>query len=116
VRSRVYRAGEERGGAEIERLLRVGTAAGARLLARIEADRTARVFPQPPAASATLQIDRQGEVVRADGRRLAPSEWPAGRWARLGELSAAGDLVGAGGVVWLEDCEWTENQHRRRIS
>jgi hypothetical protein len=31
-------------------------------------------------------------------------------------LSAAGDLVGAGGVVWLEDCEWTENQHRRRIS
>lgn len=116
VRARVYRAGEERGGAEIERLLRVGSAAGTRLLARVEADRTARVFAQPPAASAVLQIDRQGQVVRADGRRLAPSEWPAGQWARLGELSAAGDLAGAAGAVWLEDCAWLDENHGFRFS
>lgn len=104
----VYRAGDARARAEIERLLEQGTADGLRLLARVEADRTVRVYPQPSAASAGLKIDPRGEIVRADGRRLLPSEWPAGQWARLDELSAAGGLAAVDAATWIEGCGWKE--------
>lgn len=115
VYARMWRDGSERGRAAVESLLKVGTSAGRRMLARVEADRTARVFAQPEAAAhledagAGLYLDAGGQVNHADGRALDLAEWPAGQWARVGELAAVGDLYGAAGLgaVFVEGCTWT---------
>lgn len=109
VNARMWRDGSERARAVAESFLGVGTSAGRRLLARVEADRTARVFAQPDAAAAQLYLDAGGQVNHADGRALDLAEWPAGGWARVGELSAVGDLYGAAGLgaVFVEACTWT---------
>lgn len=106
----VYRAGAERARTEIERLLNEGTAAEGRLLARVEPDRTVRVFPQPPAESAALKFNLGGMIVRADGRRLLPSEWPAGQWVSLDDLRAAGGLPAINAVTWVDYCGWLDDR------
>lgn len=108
VLGRVYHDGGERGRALVESLLRRGTAAGARLLARVEPDRTARIFAQPEPGAAALQIDQFGHIVHAAGAPLLEAGGAAGQWARLGDLSTAAGLLGYSGAVFIESCAWTK--------
>jgi hypothetical protein len=105
----IYRDGSYRGQEEIEELLRVGTSAGARLLANVDPQRVARVYIQPVAPApgwSGLVIGPQGELVRGDGSALLVSEQPAGQWARMGELATAGVMHNFSGAVFVESCSW----------
>jgi hypothetical protein len=103
------RDGSTRGRDEVEALLEQGAAGGARLLATIDAARVARVYTQPPAPVAggqALLVGAAGEIARADGKPLALSEWPAGQWARLGDMAWAFSMLGFSGAVFVEACTW----------
>jgi hypothetical protein len=106
VNAPLFRNGSERGRAVVERLLKLGTATGSRLLARVEPNRYARIYEQPAASSARLRLDAAGRLRYLNRRPLEPSEWAAGEWARAGELGAAGGLYGYDGVVFVESCAW----------
>lgn len=106
-----------RGRAVAERLLGFGSAAGGapvkRLLARVEPDRLVRVYAQAGPESAALRIGAGGEITTQDGRRLHPSEWPAGRWAKSGAFSSPGPLPNLAlrqpapdNAVFFESCAW----------
>ena len=100
-----------RGRAALEALLARGTAAGERLLARVEPDRTARIYAQPGAAAAGLVIGADGQICKY-GRPLALSEPPAGQWARLAALAPAGETHGMDKAVFIETCAWEEGRWR----
>jgi hypothetical protein len=51
-------------------------------------------------------IGAGGVLESVDGRPLAMSEQPAGKWARLGGLSMAGALMGYEGAVFVESAVW----------
>ena len=103
IQSRVYRDGTRRARAEIEALLQGGTASGQRLLARVTPERVAVVYAQPAGEQAALALSPGGQITRLDGRILAPSEQPAGQWARLGALTAPG---AAPNLLFIESCAW----------
>ncbi len=106
VYARLYRDGSRTAREEIEELLLLGQTSGARLLARIEASRRALVMAMPAESSAEVSIGDDGRIEHGDGRPLALSEQPAGRWARLGGLSTAGRLLGYAGAEFMERVSW----------
>lgn len=92
-----YRDGRTRGRAEIEALLRQGTQDGTRVLARVEPDRWARLYPQPADGEAQITLFPGGALTWRGGRPVRCSEQPAGRWALLGDTGEA---------VFIETCAW----------
>jgi hypothetical protein len=109
VESPLYHDGSTRGRDELEELLKTGTSAGVRLLATVTPARLARVYTQPAAPApgkCRLAVGPRGELAHIDGSRLMVSEWPAGQWARLGELAASSSVLGYGGSVFIEGCYW----------
>jgi hypothetical protein len=106
IHTRLYRDGSRRAREEVEELLKLGTAAGMRLLAAVTPERVARVYPQPGEESAALQIGADGRIRRDDGQLLPSSSPAAGHWARLGNLAAAGTLAGFNGRVFIESAVW----------
>lgn len=93
----LYRAGSQRGRAEAERILALGTSGGRRLLVQVAPDRRARVYPAPLPAEARVQAGRDGILRGRTGRPLLPSQSPHAQWIRLPDL---------GGTVWAEGTEW----------
>lgn len=122
IQAACYADGSQRGQAAVERLLSQGLTGGQRLLARVEPDRTVRVYPQPAASallSAACTLAPSGALVDPGGRALLPSQWPAGQWLRLGGLSSgsggssAGSSTAAGGnPIFIESCTWDGAQMR----
>jgi hypothetical protein len=103
---RLHREGKRNAREEIEELLQLGITSGRRLLARVNAQRQVELYGMPEESSAEVQIGEDGQIEHLDGRPLALSEQPAGRWARLGGLSTAGALMGHGGAVFIESAVW----------
>ncbi len=101
ISSLPYREGSKRGRAEIEALL-MASAAGERLLARIDPDRTARVYTRPAPETARYQLDTAGCLRHLDGRPALLSDQPAGEWANLAGLAAPGAYK----RIFIEECTW----------
>lgn len=106
LNARLHRDGSRNARVEVEELLRLGQAGGKRLLGRVDAGRRALITAVPPESSADVSIGEDGRIEHLDGRPLALSEQPAGRWARLGRLSTAGALMGYAGAVFIENVYW----------
>ena len=60
----------------------------------------------PDEDSAEVSIGPDGRIEHIDGRPLALSEQPAGKWASLGSLSVAGAMMGYAGAVFIESAYW----------
>lgn len=112
-----YRDGDRRALYEVERLLEIGCAAekpGAtrRLLARVGADRTLRVFRQPGPRS-PWRVTAAGELLDAEGRPAEVVRCPVGMWLKPDDgaegIEPSGLLAGPKpwfverAEVWVED-------------
>ena len=106
VIGRIYRDGTRTAKEEIEVLLHNGNSDGDRMLAQVIVDRLVRIYVQPDPSTANLLVGIEGQITSADGRPLPASQWPAGKWAKLGPMSTAVSLLGNSGAVFIEGCEW----------
>lgn len=106
IRGRLFRGGERRIRAELEELLRAGLDNGRAYLALIDARRVVNLYARPLPGRPFLRSGAGGELLRASGRRVAPSELPAGQWAGLGEAAGLGRMGESGASAWIAACVW----------
>jgi hypothetical protein len=97
--------------AEIVSLLGFGTSAGARLLARVTADRVLLIEAVPASANATLRWTANGLRDRY-GLMLSEGALPVGEWVLFDIAGATGQFAPA----FLEGAEFDCATHRVRPS
>lgn len=102
----MFRDGSRTVREEIEAALAQGAAAApplpaaARLLASVDAQRVARIYPQPGPETARARIDAGGRLRGPDGELLGWHDQPAGQWV------IAGGAPAPAGPLWLERVVW----------
>ena len=106
VLGRMYHDGSGRGRAEAENLLKTGTSSGARLLAKVDSGRLARVYEGPEPGASRLMVGQAGRLVRLDGSEPGIAEQPAGEWVSLAGVAMPGLLLGFNGSVFAENVVW----------
>lgn len=110
IDGRLYRDGEKRIREEAELLLKLGQSTGGENLAFVNRDRVVRVYAKPGSSPVRFQVGEDGSLTLADGRPALASDQPAGQWAKLGDLSAVGELMGYDSAVWIEGAVWEKGR------
>lgn len=101
-----YRAGDNNGFDELEKLLDLGTSSGQRLLATVTPERILRIRVQPGSGQDNLLLSSDGRL-RDAGNRLYPyGGLPAGKWLRLADVPGNVDALAALANVFVERAEF----------
>ncbi len=108
--TRHYRDGSMTAQDELDKLLKIGTAAGGALECTVTPLRTVRVAPEPTASRETdLLLDGDG-IHTAAGVLLTPGAMPVGKWARLRNMPLAHNTSKLA-ALYLQAIEWDNERH-----
>ena len=97
--------GQERGRQALERMLLGGGDYGRRMLGKILPSRDVRIYYQPREEKPPAVLGTDGHIYSRAGRRLLPSEQPAGQWVQHGAI-LAGARAARLGLVFAERVTW----------
>lgn len=116
VTSNPYREGSMTAGAEIEKLLDLGTAAGRRLLAEVTDGRTLRLYHEPLPADSDLIVRTDGTIGFAAGAALDAGVLPHGRWVSIeGADHNLGDPL-AESPIFIDEAEYDVERRQYRMT
>lgn len=93
VTSNPYRVGDRRALNEIEDLLATTGSNGRRLLARVDKDRSIKVFAEPVATESDNLLTKNKEVKAASGQYWEVGVLPVGKWLIRDGLPAGTDIM-----------------------